>query len=238
MLCEVLSLEVAEAAKCIENIQRDLNIALVNELAITCNNLDIDTHAVLEAAGTKWNFHEYSPGLVGGHCIPVDPFYIIYESKRNGFDPKLIQQAREINEHMPTHVAKETLKALNDCGKVMGKSTVMILGLAYKPNVGDIRTSAVEGTIEVLREYDVDIVGYEPHVDAEAVRDEFGITVQTELSFQDADCVLLATPHDEFEQLDYMAAASEMASNPVLVDVMGELDPARFADTDLKLRRI
>ena len=232
------SIEVAEAAKCVENIQRDLNIALVNELAITCNTLGIDAHAVLEAAGTKWNFHEYRPGLVGGHCIPVDPFYIIYESERNGFSPKLVQQARETNERMPIHVAKETLKALNDCGNVLNESTVLVLGLAYKPNVGDVRTSAVDGTIEELEAYGVDVVGYDPHANVEAAREEFGIPVREELRFDGVDCVLLATPHDEFYRIDFSAAAAEMASNPLLVDVMGELDGKQYAESALTYRRI
>lgn len=232
------SIEVAETAKCIENIQRDLNIALVNELAITCSNLGIDTHAVLEAAGTKWNFHEYSPGLVGGHCIPVDPFYIIYESKRNGFSPQLIEQARKINDYMPKHVGKETLKALNACGNVLGDSTVLVLGLAYKPNVGDVRTSAVAGTIDALEDYDVDVVGYDPHATTAEIREEFGIEAQTELSFDGVDCVLVATPHDEYTELDFTAAAAEMAADPLLVDVMGALDADEYTNTDITYRRI
>jgi len=232
------SIEVAEAAKCVENIQRDLNIALVNELAITCSNLGIDTHAVLDAASTKWNFHDYRPGLVGGHCIPVDPFYIIYESERNGFSPKLVQQARETNERMPTHVARETLKALSDCGNVLGEATVLVLGLAYKPNVGDIRTSAVDGTIEELEAYGVEVVGYDPHADSEAAREEFGIPIQEELDFDGVDCLLLATPHDEFRRIDFTAAAAEMSPNPLLVDVMGVLNEERYADSELTYRRI
>ena len=232
------AIEVAEAAKCVENIQRDLNIALVNELAITCNNLGIDTHAVLDAAATKWNFHDYRPGLVGGHCIPVDPFYIIYESERNGFSPKLVQQARETNERMPTHVARETLKALSDCGNVLGEARVLVLGLAYKPNVGDIRTSAVDGTIEELAAYGVDVVGYDPHAETEPAREVFGIPVQKNLDFDGVDCLLLATPHDEFRRIDFTTAATEMADNPLVVDVMGVLDEERYTDSDLTYRRI
>ncbi|NUE04015.1 nucleotide sugar dehydrogenase [Halorubraceae archaeon YAN] len=231
-------IEVAEAAKCIENIQRDLNIALVNELAITCNNLDLDTHAVLEAAGTKWNFHDYRPGLVGGHCIPVDPFYIIYESERNGFSPKLIQQGREINEYMPKHVGKEVLKALNECGNVLRESVVLVLGLAYKPNVGDIRTSAVDGTIQTLQEYSVDVVGYDPHVDEGLATKMFDIDVQRELIFDAVDAILFATPHDEFRNIDFTMAATEMTDNPILIDVMGVLTPERYENSTLEYRRI
>jgi len=231
-------IEVAEAAKCIENIQRDLNIALVNELAITCGNLGLDTHEVLEAASTKWNFHDYRPGLVGGHCIPVDPFYIIYESERNGFTPKLIEQSREINEYMPEHVAEETLKGLNECGKVLRESTVLVLGLAYKPNVGDIRTSAVDGTIEKLETYGVEVVGYDPHADDSAAADEFDIEMLDELEFADIDGVLLATPHDEFLEIDYRAATVAMSEDPLMVDVMGVFHPDQYADSALTYWRI
>ncbi|WP_248518348.1 nucleotide sugar dehydrogenase [Salinarchaeum laminariae] len=217
-------IEVAEAAKCIENIQRDLNIALVNELAIACNNLGLDTHDVLDAAGTKWNFHDYQPGLVGGHCIPVDPFFMIYEAERNGFTPKLIETGREVNEYMPEHVAELTLRGLNDCGKVLRDSTVLVLGMAYKPGVGDIRSSVVGSTIEKLQSYGVDVVGYDPYAEDDAMREEFGIDVQAKLSFQDVDGVLLATPHESFLEIDYTEAAHRMTDDPLVVDVMGELN--------------
>jgi UDP-N-acetyl-D-galactosamine dehydrogenase len=231
-------IEVAEAAKAIENIQRDLNIALINELAIACGNLGLDTHAVLDAASTKWNFHDYRPGLVGGHCIPVDPFYIIYESERNGFSPKLIEQAREVNEYMPEHVAEETLKGLNQCGKVLRDSTVLVLGLAYKPNVGDIRTSVVGGSIEKLETYGVDVVGYDPHAEDEAAAEEFGIEVQEELDFEGVDGVLLATPHDEFLEIDFETATSPLADQPLLIDVVGVFHPDEYKTSPIQYRRI
>lgn len=216
-------IEVAEASKCIENIQRDLNIALVNELAIACNNLELDTQAVLEAAGTKWNFHDYHPGLVGGHCIPVDPFFMIYESKRNGYSPQLIEQAREVNEYMPKHIAQMTIKGLNDCGKILRDSTVLILGLAYKPGVGDVRTSPVQHTIEELRSYDLEIVGHDPHTDTQTIREQFGIEAQDTAMFDDIDAILLATPHEEYFNFDYKNLINKMAQNPVIIDVTGEL---------------
>lgn len=222
-------IEVAEAAKCIENIQRDLNIALVNELAIACNNLGLDTHAVLEAAGTKWNFHDYRPGLVGGHCIPVDPFFMIYESERNGYSPQLMEQAREVNEYMPKHVAEMTLKGLNDCRKVLRESTVLVLGLAYKPGVGDIRTSPIEDTIEKLESYSVDVVGHDPYADTQVVENRFGIEMQDTLSFDGIDAVLLATPHEEYLHFEFTNLIYDMAEDPLVIDVMGELN-GRLAD--------
>ena len=232
-------IEVAEAAKCIENIQRDLNIALVNELAIACTKLGIDTHAVLEAAGTKWNFHEYRPGLVGGHCIPVDPFFMIYQSKRNGFDPELIEKGREVNDYMPVHVGNVILKELNRHEKVLSASTVLVLGMAYKPNVGDIRTSAVGGLVNTLEEFDVDVVGYEPNADSEVVRKVFDIPVQRDLSFEGVDAAVLAAPHDELRTIEYEDVAHEMAADPILIDVEGALDSERLETSErLHYRRI
>lgn len=233
------SMEAAEAAKCIENIQRDLNIALVNELAIACNALGLDTHHVLEAARTKWNFHDYRPGLVGGHCIPVDPFFMIYESKRNGFAPQLIEKAREINDYMPQHVGTETLRLLTNNEKAPSESTVLMLGLTYKPNVEDIRTSAVDDVIEKLAGFNIDVVGYDPRADPEACRAEFNVPVQEDLSFDGVDSVVLSAPHDELVAIDYVDASGRMAPNPGLVDVHGELDSERLrASEQLSYRRM
>lgn len=233
------SIEAAEAAKCLENIQRDLNIALVNELAIACNAIGLDTHEVLDAAGTKWNFHDYRPGLVGGHCIPVDPFFMIYESKRNGFTPQLIEQARDVNEYMPQHVGEKTVRLLTEQDKAPSKSTVLLLGLTYKPNVEDIRTSAVDGVVKKLQSFNVDVVGYDPRAAATACQEEFDIPIQEELSFEGIDVVVLSAAHDELLGIDYADAAAGMEPAPGIVDVHGELDRDRLTATDhLAYRRI
>ncbi|MGM0591281.1 MAG: nucleotide sugar dehydrogenase [Halobacteriota archaeon] len=234
----VSSTEAAEATKCIENIQRDINIALVNELSIVFHQMGLDTHEVLEAARTKWNFHDYSPGLVGGHCIPVDPFYFAYGSEMQGYSPKLTLQGREINEYMPKHVAEITLKALNDAGKVLRESSVLVLGLAYKPNVGDIRTSEVTSVVEALEEYSLDVVGYDPIADNDAVREEFDMEIQESLSFAGVDCVLVATPHDVFGHLDLGDIADRTAANPVLMDVTGLYDPDAAREHGFVYRRL
>ncbi|MGQ3410660.1 nucleotide sugar dehydrogenase [Natrinema sp. LN54] len=221
---ETPTIEAAETAKCIENVQRDLNIALVNELAIACSHLGLDTSAVLEAAGTKWNFHEYEPGLVGGHCIPVDPFYLIYETERNGFSPELIRKGREVNSYVPEHVANMTMKALNDGGNVLRDSTVLVLGLAYKPDVGDVRTSAIDGVIESLEEFGVSVVGVDPIADDDAVRDEFGIEVRSTVSPDGADGIVIGTPHSAFDDLDFEAIVSAMSEEPIAVDVDGTFE--------------
>jgi UDP-N-acetyl-D-galactosamine dehydrogenase len=234
------SMEVAEACKVVENVQRDLNIALVNELAMAFHSmdLDIDTRAVLEASATKWNFHYYRPGLVGGHCIPVDPYFLVHRSKQDGFVPQLVEQAREVNEEMPEHVADMTIKALNRAGKPLRDSRVLLLGLTYKPDVADIRTSKVDGIVAGLREFDVEVVGHDPHGDDDAMRSTFGIDVQADVSFDDFDGVVLATPHSEFYDLDLDGAADAMADDPALVDVAGALDPDAVEDAGFTYRRV
>ncbi|SEU14532.1 nucleotide sugar dehydrogenase [Natrinema hispanicum] len=218
------TMETAEAAKCVENTQRDLNIALVNELAVACDHLGLDTESVLEAAGTKWNFHDYRPGLVGGHCIPVDPFYLIYETEQQGFSPELIQKAREVNEYVPTHVADMTIKALNENEKVLGNSRVLVLGLTYKPDVDDIRTSAIDGVIDALHEFNIDVVGFDPHAEDELMRDEFGIEVQEELDVEGFDGLIIGTPHSQFHGLNFGDLTYDMQSNPVMIDVDGTFE--------------
>ncbi|WP_336342976.1 nucleotide sugar dehydrogenase [Halalkalicoccus ordinarius] len=219
------TIEAAEAAKVLENVQRDVNIAVVNELALICDHMGLDTQEVIDAAASKWNFHAYEPGLVGGHCIPVDPLFLVHGSERAGYSPKLILQAREVNEYMPKHTAELTLKALNQSGKVLQDSELVVLGLAYKPNVGDLRTSEIGGVITTLEEYGIECAGYDPLAPDEAIRESFGIEPLAEPDFEGKDGIILATPHDELvEGLDLAAAREELADDPVLIDVKGVLD--------------
>jgi UDP-N-acetyl-D-galactosamine dehydrogenase len=215
------SIEVAETAKIVENIQRDLNIALVNELAIACNEMGIDSRQVLEAAGTKWNFHEYYPGLVGGHCIPVDPLYFIYGSEESGFSPELVEKAREVNEYVPKHVGMEVVKMLNEAGKVIRESKILILGLTYKPGVSDIRTSVISKTIDTLSSFSPEIVGYDPYVDISNAEEAFGIPVLYDLSLSDVDAIIIGTGHQEFRDIDFSEVAPHMSDNPIIYDVDG-----------------
>jgi UDP-N-acetyl-D-galactosamine dehydrogenase len=218
----------AEASKVVENVQRDINIALVNELAIACSHMGLDTDAVLEAAGTKWNFHDgYSPGFVGGHCIPVDPFYLTYQSKRDGFSPKLVLQAREVNEYVPVHAARQTVKALNDSGRVLRDSELLVLGLSYKPNVGDIRSSEVDSLVEELRDFGVNCTGYDPHASTEECAAVFDMEVTDEVDFAEYDGVVVATAHDEFADLDLATMADELGPEPVVLDVGDVFDTER-----------
>ncbi|MFC5367604.1 nucleotide sugar dehydrogenase [Salinirubrum litoreum] len=218
----------AEASKVVENVQRDINIALVNELAIACDHMDLDTDAVLEAAGTKWNFHDgYSPGLVGGHCIPVDPFYLTYQSKQDGFSPKLVLQAREVNEYVPVHAARQAVKALNDSGRVLRDSHLLVLGLSYKPGVGDIRSSEVDALVEELREYGIDCTGHDPHAPDEACAEVFDVPVTDDPDFADYDGVVVATAHEEYRDIDLAAVADDLGPDPVVLDVGDVFDTDR-----------
>ncbi|ELY47109.1 nucleotide sugar dehydrogenase [Natronorubrum bangense] len=232
------SIEVAEACKVVENTQRDLNIAFVNELSMALERLDVDGQAVLEAAGTKWNFHDYRPGLVGGHCIPVDPYFFTYRSAQEGFEPELMQTSRKVNESVPDHVAELTIKALNECHKTLRESRVLVLGLSYKPGVGDIRSSKVEAVIDTLQEYEIDIEGFDPFVDDETIQEQFGIEAQERLSFEGVDAIMLATPHEEFEQLDLEAVSTELADDPALIDVTGALEEDAAAEAGFVYRRL
>ena len=222
-------IKTAEAAKVIENIQRDLNIALMNELSLIFEKLNLDTKEVLDAAATKWNFHRYSPGLVGGHCIPVDPYYLVRRAKELGYHSQVISAGRAINDSMAKHVAEMTIKALNDMGKVIKGSRVLIMGLTYKENVPDTRETPQKHLIDELKEYGIVTLGYDPILDIAEAEKEFGIkmleTLDQEAKF---DGVILAVAHDIFREtgrgisLDKLEGV--MNSRPVLVDIRRYFD--------------
>ena len=213
-------IKTAEAAKAIENIQRDLNIALMNELSLIFHRMGLSTGDVLEAAATKWNFHRYFPGLVGGHCIPVDPYYLVYKAKELGYHPQVILAGRAINDSMPKHVADLTIKALNNVSKVIRGSRVLVMGLTYKENVADIRETPVREIIRELDEYGIDILGYDPLLTD--VEREFGIKAVPHLEGTPrVDCVILAVAHDAFREITLDKLKDVMETNPVLIDVRG-----------------
>lgn len=208
-------IRTAEAAKVIENVQRDLNIALVNELSMIFQKMGLDTSAVLEAAGTKWNFHRYSPGLVGGHCIPVDPYYLVHKAVELGFHPQVILAGRAVNDHMPKHVAQMMIKGLNEAGKVIKGSKVLIMGLTYKENVPDTRESPAVGIIEELKEFGVEVYGHDPYLAGEEI-EGFGVKV---FDGEKMDGVILAVSHDEFKNMEFSDVMGFICDKPVLVDV-------------------
>jgi UDPglucose 6-dehydrogenase/UDP-N-acetyl-D-galactosamine dehydrogenase len=213
-------IRTAEAAKVIENIQRDLNIALMNELALIFHKMGLDTTAVLDAASTKWNFYRYSPGLVGGHCIPVDPYYLVYTAKELGYHPQVILSGRSTNDYMPMHIVDLTIKALNDTGKVINGSRVLIMGLTFKENVEDTRESPVKGIVEGLNGFRCDLYGYDPLLSAEGVAD-FGVKVVHNLGDVKVDCVVITVAHDAFKKIGLDKIKAFMKERPILIDVRG-----------------
>lgn len=214
------NIKTAEAAKVIENIQRDLNIALMNELSLIFDKMDLSTKDILGAATTKWNFHYYSPGLVGGHCIPVDPYYLVYKAKELGYHPQVILAGRAINDYMPKHVAEITIGSLNKVGKVIKACRLLIMGLTYKEEVADTRETPVKGIIKELRDYGVDIYGFDPL--AASAEDEFEITIVRNLEeAPKVDGIILTVAHNAFKEVTLDRLKSITNAKPVLVDIRG-----------------
>jgi UDP-N-acetyl-D-galactosamine dehydrogenase len=215
-------IRTAEAAKVIENVQRDLNIALMNELSIIFHKMGIDTSAVLKAAGTKWNFHLYSPGLVGGHCIPVDPYYLVYRAKELGYHPRVILAGRAINDFMPHHVADMAIRGLNEVGNVIKGSKVLIMGLTYKENVPDIRESPVKEMVATLKDFGADVYGYDPLLSSEEI-EGFSVKALDSLNTR-FDCIIVAVAHGDFVDMTLQDFENIMNGKKVLIDVKGILD--------------
>jgi UDP-N-acetyl-D-galactosamine dehydrogenase len=195
------SIKVAEAAKVIENTQRDLNIALINELALVFNRLGIDTHEVLEAAGTKWNFLKFRPGLVGGHCIGVDPYYLTHKAEAIGYHPEVILAGRRLNDSMGSYVAGELVKAMIRKGIDLRSARVLILGLTFKENTPDLRNTRVVDIIRDLEDYGIDVDVHDPWVDADEALHELGVRIVPAPSEAQYDGIVLAVGHENFVQL-------------------------------------
>lgn len=192
------SIRVAEAAKVIENVQRDLNIALMNELAIICDRLEIPTLDVLEAAGTKWNFLPFRPGLVGGHCIGVDPYYLTTRAEQAGYHPQVILAGRRINDKMGEYVARKCVKLLIQAGKQVNGARVGVLGVTFKEDIPDIRNSRVASLVTELCSYSVEVLLHDPYADGQEVCDEFGMALFEKDDIRDLDAVILAVPHQDY----------------------------------------
>ena len=215
------SIKVAEASKIIENSQRDVNIAFMNELAKICNAMGIDTHDVIEAASSKWNFIKLSPGLVGGHCISVDPYYLIQKAQVYGVLPRVMYNARRLNDGMGAYVANQTIKCMNKKGVMVKNARILILGITFKENCPDIRNTKVVDIYHTLKEYTPNITVYDPWANAEHVFQEYGITVTNDVPKDKFDAVILAVAHNEFLDMDVKAFAKD---NSVIYDVKGILD--------------
>jgi UDP-N-acetyl-D-galactosamine dehydrogenase len=215
------SIKVAEASKVIENSQRDINIAFVNELAKIFNLMGIDTHDVLEAAGTKWNFLPFKPGLVGGHCIGVDPYYLAQKAEELGYHPEIILAGRRMNDGMGEYVAKQVVKLMIKKGLNIKDAEVLILGITFKENCPDVRNTKVVDVIKALSDYGMKVPVYDPWAEPKEVMHEYGLTITNTLPNKKFDAVVLGVSHKEFLNLD-LDAITKVES--VVYDVKGVLD--------------
>ena len=211
------TIKVAEAAKVIENSQRDINIAFVNELAIIFNKLGIDTNAVLEAAGTKWNFLRFKPGLVGGHCIGVDPYYLTHKAQQIGYNPEIILAGRRLNDNMGIYVANQVIKLMIKKGHKIEGAKVLVLGITFKENCPDIRNSRVIDVIEELQEFGCTIDVYDPWANAQEVKHEYNLDLIKNVNIEKYDGLVLAVAHEEFKNFNFQL--STLNSQLVIFDI-------------------
>ena len=236
------SIKVAEAAKVIENTQRDLNIALMNELAVIFHKMGIDTLSVLAAAGTKWNFIRMRPGLVGGHCIGVDPYYLTFKAEELGYHPQVILAGRKINDNMGKYIAEQTVKHLIEADKAVKGAKVLVAGITFKENVNDIRNSRVIDIINELKEYGIAVMVADPLANAEAVEHEYGIKLIKYSKNIKSDAIIIAVNHDLFRQeFTLSRLESHMSAGKhrgVVVDVKGIFSPEIFKNSKLLYWRL
>lgn len=221
------SVKVAEAAKVIENTQRDINISLMNELAIIFDKMNIDTQAVIEAAGTKWNFHKYQPGLVGGHCISVDPFYLIHKAKKIGIEPQVIAAGRRVNDFIPGFIAKRIVQSLIEQDKNPGKSRVLVMGVTFKEDVSDIRNSKVIDLIRELMDYSIQVHVVDTHGNPNELAHEYGISL-IDKPLGNYDIIVLAVGHKEYIQMSVQDFEKLSKDELYMYDIKGVLNPSDF----------
>jgi UDP-N-acetyl-D-galactosamine dehydrogenase len=226
------SIQVAEAAKVIENTQRDLNIALINELAVIFNKLNIDTEEVLKAAGTKWNFLPFRPGLVGGHCIGVDPYYLTHKAQSIGYNPEVILAGRRINDAMGAYVVSQLIKTMIKRNIPVNNANVLVMGLTFKENCPDVRNTKIIDVLAELAEYDINIDVYDPWVNASEAKHEYGVDLIEKPKIGYYDAVIFAVAHDEFKVLSNDDIKGLMKAEHVIYDLKYMLDP-QLADIRL-----
>lgn len=220
------SIKVAEAAKVIENSQRDINIAFMNELSMVFDRMDIDTKAVLEAASTKWNFLQFTPGLVGGHCIGVDPYYFTYKAEQLGYHSQIILSGRKVNDDMGKYVGASVIKQMIKAKQEIENARVAVLGLTFKENVSDVRNTKVVDVIEELKEYGIAPIVYDPVAEPEEVYQEFNIQLAAKEDLKDLDCIILAVPHKQIIDTGLLEKLDRLYKNDkkVLIDIKSILD--------------
>jgi UDP-N-acetyl-D-galactosamine dehydrogenase len=219
------SIKVAEAAKVIENCQRDINIAFINELALIFERMGIDTHQVLEAAGTKWNFLPYKPGLVGGHCIGVDPYYLTYKADSLGYYPQVILAGRRINDNMGIHIANRVVKLMTQHDLPVKNAKILVLGITFKENCPDIRNSRTIDLIRELKSFGADVEVYDPHASTDEVKHEYGLALINKPD-KKYSAIVLAVSHHEFKNLDWKMIRNDKT---IVYDVKGFLDPSQIS---------
>ena len=225
------SIKVAEAAKVIENIQRDINIALMNELAIIFDRLDIRTHDVLSAARTKWNFLPFTPGLVGGHCIGVDPYYLTTKAEELGYHPQVILAGRRINDGMGTFLAQRSIKLLVSANRPIRGAKVGILGITFKENVADLRNSRVPDIVAELQQFGIVPLVHDPHADRSATREEYNIDLVDWEVLVELDAIILAVPHQFYLSLSRDRLLASLHSHGVFMDVKSAIAPSTLPET-------
>ncbi|MFH1428078.1 MAG: nucleotide sugar dehydrogenase [Patescibacteria group bacterium] len=231
----VYSIKVAEAAKAIENTQRDLNIALVNELAIIFKKMNIDTHEVLAAAGSKWNFNMFSPGLVGGHCIGVDPYYLTYKAESLGYHPEVILAGRRINDSMGKYVAQQTIKKMARLDKATSTARIAILGFTFKENISDIRNTKVADLYYELKDFGLKPIVFDPLADNIEVKKEYGIELCQWEEIKNIDTIIIAVPHEKFLRLSIADYRNLMNADKLLiVDIKKILNGKEVADAGIE----
>jgi UDP-N-acetyl-D-glucosamine/UDP-N-acetyl-D-galactosamine dehydrogenase len=219
------SIRVAEAAKVIENIQRDVNIALINELAMLFKQLGLETREVLEAAGTKWNFQPFRPGLVGGHCIGVDPYYLTHKAEQIGFHPQMILAGRRINDGMAAFVANDVIKTMLKRKQGIDTARILVMGFTFKENVPDTRNTKVADLVRALRDFVTEIVIYDPMANAELAKHEYGLTVTNELPKGPFDAIILAVKHEPLARMGEGGIKALLAPGGLIYDLKGVLPP-------------
>lgn len=232
------SIRIAEAAKVIENTQRDLNIALINELAIIFNKLNIDTNAVLSAAGTKWNFLPFKPGLVGGHCIGVDPYYLTHKANMNGVHPEVILAGRRINDNMGKYIAEQSVKQINRLKKNIHGAKIGILGLTFKENCSDIRNTKVIDIIKELNHYHVDILLHDPYADAEDTKTEYDLDLCSLDDFENLDALILAVAHEVYLKMPINDYVERLKDPKLIIDVKGVMNKGALKDKNVHVWRL
>jgi UDP-N-acetyl-D-galactosamine dehydrogenase len=232
------SIKAAEAAKVIENTQRDLNIALMNELAILFDKMGIDTSEVLEAAGTKWNFLKFKPGLVGGHCIGVDPYYLTHKADMLGYHPQVILAGRRINDGMGKYIAEQTIKHMIAAGSVVRGAKVNVLGLTFKENCGDLRNSKVIDIIKELKSYGVDVHVTDPQATSEEAVHEYGVALTPWGQLPQADAIVAAVAHREYAALSVADFGDKLVAGGAFIDVKAAFDQAALQAAGYRVWRL